>query len=112
MIRLLNLSNVSVKFLLSLVWIASKRETKSMVAILQHMTLVKYLIFGMALEVAERLFQCTCHCERERKKAKPRVFRRCETGCETASVFPCISVLGVSFKLHGGYLHAKGLTLL
>lgn len=56
-----------------------------MVAILQHIALVKYQIFGTALETAERLLQCMCCGERERKRAKPGGFRGCDTGCERLS---------------------------
>jgi len=73
-----------------------------MVTILQHIASVKYRNFGMALEIAEILFRCTCYGERQRKRAKPRGVIECDTGCETASVSPCISVLGTSFKVHGG----------
>lgn len=73
-----------------------------MVVILQHTTFVKYQIFGMALEIAERLFQRMCYGERERKRANPRGFRGCDAECETATISPCISVLGMSFKTNGG----------
>lgn len=73
-----------------------------MVVILQHTTFVKYQIFGTALEIAERLFQRMCYGERERKRASPGGFRGCDAEWETASLSPCTSVLGMSFKANGG----------
>lgn len=48
----------------------------------------------MALEIAGRQFHCTFYGKRERRRAKTREFRGCDTRCGTASVSPLSQPLG------------------
>lgn len=47
-----------------------------MAAILQRVALVKYQIFDMALEIAERTFQCICCDEKREKKSRAKGTQR------------------------------------